>query len=353
MRSLQPDLVHPRIILWADSMRGLTRSASMSDCMHFILRSDPKRQCSGEDESTARGARLHRILPCDSVLEPAGLASGAEPSAFAELAESPGFAQSASCGTWFSTSEVGAARREHAVRVVGAPWWWKEEKVDFPSYQRTLKKYLSNINNRLDKIETAIAASDDALRDRSGHADCNSPEDGRVVDEGNKRFWRSMQRISTTLPPAALATAWTEFRAYLTAGVPVEVPATYKALRPLVSQIRCPYYAQSLALISGCVQLARIFANQKTFDMFTPFNMFVFHRNSSAHVPLKKLNSQCDRPYHRGPHGCRGIPEGRKDPTVIFSSDVAVSTAFDTATESIKMGFQHFGVRTTLSFERS
>ncbi|KAJ6526188.1 hypothetical protein DFH09DRAFT_171514 [Mycena vulgaris] len=194
------------------------------------------------------------------------------------------------------------------------------------------------IRKQLDAIQTALTVAPDDLADDAVVycmqtamimeivASARDPQVGDRLQ--SVELWTRAGRLvalaekhatDVKLPVAALQKEWDEFCAYLTAGVVVALPDTFKDLRTLIVKIRRPYYAQSLALIAGCVGLAPAFNKKKTFQMLTPFNIAIDDTT-------KALTAAADILY---------------DPTA-FVKDDDVTSAFDTARDSVKKCFQQY-----------
>ncbi|KAJ6567959.1 hypothetical protein DFH09DRAFT_1155521 [Mycena vulgaris] len=195
-----------------------------------------------------------------------------------------------------------------------------------------------SIRKQLDAIQTTLTvASDDLADDAVVYciltamiieivASARDPQIGDCLH--SVELWKRAARLVTLaekhakdvkLPVAPLQKEWHEFCAYLTAGVVVTLPETFKDLRILIAKIRRPYYAQSLALIAGCVELAPVFNLKKTFQMLTPFNLAIDDTT-------KALTAAADILY---------------DP-IAFVKDDDVASAFDTARDSVKKCFQQY-----------
>ncbi|KAJ7702747.1 hypothetical protein B0H17DRAFT_1127687 [Mycena rosella] len=162
-------------------------------------------------------------------------------------------------------------------------------------------------------IEIVASARDSQLADR-----LQSPELWTRATTLVNVVEKHSKDVKLAVEP--LEKAWTDFCSYLTAGVIAELPGTYKDLRTLISKIRRPYYAQSLALIHGCVELAPIFNGKKTFAMLSPLNLAVDNTT-------KALTAAAGVVY---------------DPTIGVPRNEDVSSALDTARESVKKCFAHY-----------
>jgi hypothetical protein len=56
----------------------------------------------------------------------------------------------------------------------------------------------------------------------------------------------------------------------------VALPPTFMAMRSLISNIRRPYYARSVALVRACIALEPYFSDNKVPDVLKPFATYVF-----------------------------------------------------------------------------
>ncbi|KAJ7574823.1 hypothetical protein C8J56DRAFT_1032862 [Mycena floridula] len=119
-----------------------------------------------------------------------------------------------------------------------------------------------------------------------------------------------------------LEKAWAEFCSYLTGGITVELPETYHELRALVTKIRRPYYGQSLALVSGYMELETRFKAKKTLETLNQLNLAI-------EATITALTAAAQIPY---------------TPNFVFSDNEDISTTFDTAKESVKKCLKDYEV---------
>ncbi|KAJ7167037.1 hypothetical protein C8R46DRAFT_1095836 [Mycena filopes] len=232
------------------------------------------------------------------------------------------------------------------------------KKHDDDTYFNFVKRGIASgapndVYEKLDAIQTAITLVPEGLPDdvvvyliqtamvveilaSARDATLTTRLDAAVTWEKIGRFLDlvELHAKDVSLSPEALARAWAELYAYLTNGVAIRLPGTYPALRALVAQIRRPYYAQSLALISGCVQLVPIFNAQKNQEMLTPLT-------AALDATTLALKAAAAITF---------------EPALAFSEDPDVVGAVDAAKGSIKTCLEHYNIEPALfeeNFDRS